>query len=193
MRQEFSGQKGDKALVALGANVASHAGNSRQTVEAAIAALRELFVDIVVSDLYQTPGFPAGSGPDFVNAACAFHCNMPAEDLLHVLHEIEATFGRTRALRWGQRTLDLDLIAVGDEIHPDLKTHDHWRTLPLDLQLVDAPDELILPHPRVQDRAFVLVPLCDVAPDWTHPRLLQTVTQMHAALPETAKADIVRL
>lgn len=101
--------------------------------------------------------------------------------------------GRTRDTRWGMRTLDLDLIAIGDAVLPDEKTQDHWRFLPPDTQRIAAPDRLILPHPRMQDRAFVLVPLADVAPDWCHPRLNLTVAQMLAALPAQDRDEVVPL
>ena len=98
--------------------------------------------------------------------------------------------GRERVQRWGQRTLDIDLIAYGDVILPNPEIHAEWRNLPLSEQIEKTPRELILPHPRLQDRAFVLVPLADVAPDWVHPILGRTVTQMRDALDPTALADV---
>jgi 2-amino-4-hydroxy-6-hydroxymethyldihydropteridine diphosphokinase len=81
------------------------------------------------------------------------------------------------------RTLDLDLVSFGDRVLPDTSTYNQWRTLPSQEQMKQAPDRLILPHPRLQDRAFVLVPMADVAPDWYHPVLGLTVREMVAALP----------
>jgi 2-amino-4-hydroxy-6-hydroxymethyldihydropteridine diphosphokinase len=86
------------------------------------------------------------------------------------------------------RTLDLDLLALGDSVLPDAATQEHWRNLPLADQKRLAPDGLILPHPRLQDRAFVLVPLADVAPDWRHPLTGQTVAAMTASLPAAERA-----
>jgi 2-amino-4-hydroxy-6-hydroxymethyldihydropteridine diphosphokinase len=115
---------------------------------------------------------------------------MPADVVLSTLHSIEADFGRERTVRWGQRTLDLDLIAVGDLVQPDLDAFNHWRNLPIENQKVHTPDALILPHPRVQDRAFVLVPMADIAPDWVHPVLGQTTQEMLAQLPASERDEI---
>jgi|TARA_B110000977_G_scaffold200662_1_gene292023 2-amino-4-hydroxy-6-hydroxymethyldihydropteridine diphosphokinase len=147
----------------------------------------------VQSPLYGTPAFPAGAGPDFVNAAIRIPTGLPAQEVLAILHQIEAEAARTRTLRWGQRTLDLDLIALGNQVCPDLPTYTHWHGLAPDLQAQTAPDQLILPHPRVQDRSFVLVPLADVAPDWVHPVLGQSVVQMRDARLADEVRSVVRL
>ena len=193
MPQGLAQKIGNKMLVAVGANVPSRAGDSRLTVLAAVEALREVFDDVRVSRLYKTLAFPAGSGPEFINAACSFRAEIPAEGVLKALHEIEADFGRERVVRWGQRTLDLDLIAFGDLVLPNAATFDHWRNLPIDDQKVQTPDTLILPHPRVQDRAFVLVPMLDIAPDWMHPVLGQTTEEMLAQLPASEREEILAL
>lgn len=155
--------------------------------------LCDQFGSVSTSALYQTPSFPVGSGPDFVNAVCVFDSHLAPRDVLLALHDIEKHFGRTRDVRWGQRTLDLDLIACGDGILPDKTTQTQWRDLPLDAQKTDTPDQLILPHPRVQDRAFVLMPMCDVAPDWVHPLLGVTAAEMLAARPASERAEIKAL
>jgi 2-amino-4-hydroxy-6-hydroxymethyldihydropteridine diphosphokinase len=178
-------------LVALGSNGDSPYGGARATVQGAGEVLRAAFGDgVAISRLFATPAFPAGSGPDFVNAAAAFHSAAAPGDILTRLHEIEAEFGRTRRKRWGKRSLDLDLIAVGDLVLPDPITQAHWRDLHLSEQQRKAPEELILPHPRIQDRAFVLVPLADVADGWRHPELGLTVAQMYAACPEPEIAGV---
>ena len=102
---------------------------------------------------------------------------------MHRLHALEARHGRERTQRWGQRTLDLDLIAMGTTVLPDLKEFSHWRDLALDQQIIESPAKLILPHPRLQDRAFVLVPLADIAADWCHPVSGVSVRRMVDALP----------
>ncbi|MBB3984296.1 2-amino-4-hydroxy-6-hydroxymethyldihydropteridine diphosphokinase [Sagittula marina] len=109
------------------------------------------------------------------------------------MHEIEADFGRARLQRWGSRTLDLDLLAVGDTILPDPETYDTWQRLTPQEQTCQTPDQLILPHPRLQDRAFVLVPLMDVAPTWQHPVLRQSTAELCAALPDHLRAEPVAL
>lgn len=191
MSQEKVSANGEIVLLALGGNATSTAGSARETLLAALVELQKRFGDVHSSRLYKTPAFPVGSGPDFVNAACLFRTQLDAQALLADLHAIEQDFGRTRTRRWGQRTLDLDLIAFGQAIAPDAATQTYWRTLAPDDQQTRTPDTLILPHPRVQDRPFVLVPLGDIAAGWTHPVLGQTVTQMIATHSDHARAQIV--
>ncbi|MEO8241872.1 MAG: 2-amino-4-hydroxy-6-hydroxymethyldihydropteridine diphosphokinase [bacterium] len=168
-----------RVFVAFGANLHLMADTLSETLRKAAESLAA--TDLVVlqmSRLFATPSFPPGSGPDYVNAAALLETTLDPESLLQRLHQVEAQFGRERLQRWGQRTLDLDLLAMDDLVLPDAATQDQWRTLPPDQQSIRAPDQLILPHPRLQDRAFVLVPLADVAPEWRHPRLGLTVLQM---------------
>ena len=178
-------------LIALGANLPSRFGAAAATLHAAVERLRQAgTLELRVSRFYRTPCFPPGAGPDYVNAAACLRFAGDPAALLAQLHAIEAEFGRERAERWGQRTLDLDLIAAGDTVLPDLATYRAWHDLPPVQQTRAAPDELILPHPRMQDRAFVLVPLADVAPDWRHPVLGKTVREMLQLLSETEIQEV---
>jgi len=164
------------------------------TLTAALARLGDSRLSVqAVSRFYASPCFPPGAGPDYVNAAAVLTGAEDAQQVLAELHRVEAEFGRTRDRRWGMRTLDLDLLAFGDAVLPDAETHAAWRDLPLAAQMSRTPDTLILPHPRLQDRAFVLVPLAEIAPDWRHPILGQTVRQMADALPEAEKTALTPL
>lgn len=171
-------------LIALGANLSTAEGAPpAETIKQAMTALESAYFAVERSKLYQTPCFPAGAGPDYVNAAMLLKSNANPVQILARLHEVEALFGRERSQRWGMRTLDLDLIAVGETVLPDAGTHAEWRNLSADRQASATPDRLILPHPRLQDRAFVLVPMADVAPNWVHPLLGLSIRQMCDALP----------
>jgi 2-amino-4-hydroxy-6-hydroxymethyldihydropteridine diphosphokinase len=181
-----------KAIIALGGNLPFGDMLPRNTLEGSIGELTLLLGESCqVSRLFQTPSFPAGSGPDYINAVMVVETDLTAADLLQHLHMIEQKFSRQRDQRWGMRTLDLDLIALGDLVFPDRPGYQRWLDLPLERQMTETPDELILPHPRVQDRAFVLVPLCDVFPDWVHPILGKTATELCAERPKTELEAIV--
>lgn len=181
-------------LLGIGSNLPSVAGDPRETI---IAALQQLEVEGGVirsrSAFFRTPAFPAGSGPDFVNAAVAVDASWSPEDTLQRLHTIEAKLGRQRSGRWAARTVDLDLLAHGDQVLPDVPTVRQWMDLPAEMQARSAPDGLILPHPRLQDRAFVLGPLRQVAPDWVHPILGKSVEAMWLELSEQARAEVTEL
>lgn len=182
------------ALICLGSNAFSNFGDVRDTVLKAMSLVAEIGVGpILKSALYQTPAFPAGSGPDFINAAVAIKTGKSPQDILDQLHQIETRAGRVRMQRWGPRALDLDLAAMNGQVRPDLKIYDYWRSLPLAEQKTQTPDQLILPHPRLQDRSFMLIPMRDVAPDWVHPVLQLTPQQMLALRPADERASVVRI
>ena len=134
---------GQACFIALGANL----GDPVATVKAAIVALHQLprtrFV--AASSLYRTAPVGLRHQPDFINAVVALDAVSPAPTLLDDLFDIEARFGRSRSVKNAPRTLDLDLLLYGDEMSDD----------PL----------LTLPHPRLHERAFVLAPLAEIAPD----------------------------
>lgn len=180
-----------QAIVAVGSNLSAEGKSPENIVNAAFSALEEGGASgICRSRLYRSEAVPAGSGPDFVNAVICCQTPLDAPDFLALLHRIEADFERQRPARWAPRTLDLDLIDHGGQICPDRAGWAHWANLPPEAQQRDAPEALILPHPRMQDRAFVLVPLCDVAPDWSHPVLGQSAAQMRDALPARDLAQL---
>jgi 3-oxoacyl-[acyl-carrier protein] reductase len=157
------------AFIALGSNV----GDRRAFLAAAVRRLRaEPGVRVLeVSENYATApvGCPPGAG-EFLNAAAAVETDRSPEDLLALLLKVERQYGRVRAEPNSPRTLDLDLLLYGDRV-------------------IDTPD-LVVPHPRMHERAFVLVPLADVAPDAVHPTLKKTVRDLAAALPEADRAEV---
>lgn len=156
-------------LIALGANLPSNVGSPRATLEAALRSLAQEGGDIVArSRFYQSSPVPKSDQPDYLNAVAAIKSQLDPPALLAVLGAIETRFGRRRGERNAARSLDLDLIAFDDLIR-DV-----------------AP---ILPHPRMHERAFVLLPLAEVAPIWVHPRLRLSVAALIQALPPAARAE----
>jgi 2-amino-4-hydroxy-6-hydroxymethyldihydropteridine diphosphokinase len=183
-----------ESLIALGSNLGSDAGGNAATLCAALRDLVDQGVTVRrVSRFFSTPCFPPGAGPDYVNACAAIRSDATPEALMSQLHDIEARFGRERTQRWASRTLDLDLLAYGDQILPTAEVQMHWQRLTPDQQQQVAPDQLILPHPRLQERGFVLHPLVDIAAGWRHPTLGLSVAQMRDALPPEALDGICPL
>ncbi len=152
-------------LVAIGANLASAKGRTPlETCQWAATQLGQLpGLDLRrVSRWFATQPVPASDQPRFVNGAAWLSGAAEPCRLLETLHAIEAKAGRVRGVPNAARTLDLDLLAMDDRVM--------------------ATTKLVLPHPRLQDRAFVLAPLDDIRPDWTHPVLHLSVATMLEAV-----------
>jgi len=180
--------------IALGANIRSTVGSPKDTLEFALKLFAGEGLQILrQSKWYSTPAFPAGAGPDYVNAAVLISSTQTPEQVLDSLNRIESATGRVRLNRWESRVCDLDLLACGEKVLPDAATLNHWITLASERQLQEVPDRLLLPHPRLHERAFVLVPLRDIAPDWMHPVLHQTPEQMLKKLPQEDIAAILEI
>lgn len=176
-------------LLALGGNLPGEEGDVTSTLADAIEHLDRSaeFCVNAISDWFHTPAWPPGSGPAFVNGAARVATELPPEAVLARLHAIEHELGRARSKRWGPRICDLDLLAMGDLVLPHPQGVRRWMDLTVDEAATRTPDALVLPHPRLHERAFVLVPLNQIAPDWIHPILGQTTSIMLAKLP---RADI---
>jgi 2-amino-4-hydroxy-6-hydroxymethyldihydropteridine diphosphokinase len=150
-------------LIGLGANLPSAAGGPLDTCLAALERLSGHGVAIqAIAPWYESAPIPLSDQPWFLNGVARITTTLGPDELLEVLQDIEAAYGRLRTEANAARTLDLDLLAYGDLV----------RKAP-------AP---ILPHPRLHERAFVLMPLRDLAPDWKHPILGRTAAALAAGL-----------
>jgi len=146
-----------KAVIALGANI----GDPKAQMDLAVAMLREATEVISVSEYFSTKPVSDIEQPDYLNAVCIVESELPALDLLSLLHGIEKALGRQRLEKWGPRTIDLDLIQYGS--------------------LLSAADELTLPHPRAHERRFVLEPWVSIDPEailLTHGKISELLVQL---------------
>ena len=146
-----------RAIIALGANI----GNPKEQMDLAVAMLREATDFKAVSDFFATKPVSDIPQPDYLNAICIVESELPALELLALLHGIEKTLGRERTEKWGPRTIDLDLIQYGT--------------------LLSSADELTLPHPRAHERRFVIEPWHSIDPDailLTHGKISEILEQM---------------
>lgn len=153
-------------LVGLGSNLATgQFESSEKILEMATKSLENIGITVVRrSSWYRSAPVPMSDQPWFVNGVISVSTERSPEDLLQHLHAVENEFGRVRAQRNESRTLDLDLLAYDD-------------------QVIEEPGGLVLPHPRIAERAFVLCPLAELAPQWRHPVTGCTASEMLADLP----------
>jgi len=159
-------------VIALGANIPSRAGMPRDTLNAALTALREQGIRIAaISSFYATPAWPDPGDPPFVNAVARIETGLSPPELMTLLHATEESFGRQRTKKNAPRTLDLDLLDYDGRIE------------------VGPP---VLPHPRLGERSFVLIPLADIAPLWRHPATKASLAELIEALPPNER-QITRL
>ncbi|WP_254564969.1 2-amino-4-hydroxy-6-hydroxymethyldihydropteridine diphosphokinase [Oscillatoria sp. HE19RPO] len=153
--------------IGLGSNL----GDSRSTLESALAILdRTPGIELKKRSIWYKTAPIGPSQPDYFNGCALLEVQLNPQELLKVLLNIERQFGRIRQERWGPRTLDLDILLFGD--------------------LILETSELQLPHPRMRERAFVLVPLAEIVPNWIDPvsgeaiaQLLEKVDRSGVSLP----------
>ena len=143
------------AIIGLGSNVALGEGSSSDLVRLLTKSFFDRGLKITAqSDLWRSKAWPDPTQPEYLNGVFVVETQLSATALMATLLEIEQKFGRERSVPNAPRTLDLDLIAYGNEV-------------------IDEPD-LTVPHPRAADRRFVMGPLSQVAPSWVHPVLGKT-------------------
>ncbi len=158
------------SLIALGSNVAGRFASPGAAVEAAVVSIQTIEIRIISrSRLYRSAAWPDPADPEFVNAMMSVETSLAPDALLARLHVVEAAFGRVRRQANAPRTLDLDIVDYAGR--------------------VSAPgDSPILPHPRLSDRAFVLLPLAEIAPNWRHPVTGTPIADLVRALPDPQAA-----
>jgi 2-amino-4-hydroxy-6-hydroxymethyldihydropteridine diphosphokinase len=142
------------AYIGIGSNVGDREANCRKAIELLAEAGRV----ISVSSLYYTEPVGYKEQEDFINAVVSLETDLSARELLDACHAIEDRLGRKRTLRWGPRTIDLDILLYGD--------------------LMMSQPDLVIPHPLMATRKFVLAPLAEIAPEVVHPVLRKTAAQL---------------
>lgn len=156
------------AYIALGSNLAFQGLDCPALLARAVAALQTAGLEVrACSGIWRTPAWPPSDQPDYYNAVAALDpAGRSPQALYGLLRDIEGRYGRERRERWAARTLDLDVVAINN--------------------LTGTFGGVILPHPHMHERRFVLAPLAEIEPGWRHPVLGKDVLDLLAALPDTA-------
>jgi len=157
-------------LIGLGSNMTGPWGAPKDCIGRALRLMNEHPLKLVkASSLIETTPFGKQNQPTYINAVARIKTHLSAPDLLQTLRGMERAAGRKRRERWGERTLDLDILDFNGVVVKDGIE-----------QTVEA--ELVLPHPAISEREFVLVPIVEIAPRWKHPVTGLTAGKMLAAL-----------
>lgn len=159
-----------QTAIALGSNIGDRLGTMRQ----AVMLLEERSLRISASsDVFETPPWGMENQPRFLNACVLAETDILPRALLELLLNIESDLGRIRRYKWGPREIDLDLLFYDDQVFNE--------------------SGLVLPHPQMHRRAFVLVPLVQIAPDWRHPVLGKSIRELAGSLDACSIIRITRL
>jgi 2-amino-4-hydroxy-6-hydroxymethyldihydropteridine diphosphokinase len=174
-----------KILVGLGANCPGPWGNPAQSLRRALAEIEHKGVVVeAVSPLYETAALGAARQPPYVNQVALLATRLPAPSLLRLLKEIERQSGRRGGRPWGARTLDLDII--------DYKGLIVGRSKGAGGVPRDLVRPLVLPHPQLENRPFVLKPLLDVAPDWRHPVTKTSAKELWRRVKKRGQGSVLK-
>jgi len=153
-------------IILLGSNLGDRLANLQQ----AITSIASFSTILQQSNIYQTAAWGNTNQADFLNQAIEIQTNQTAENLMHALLAIESQMGRVRLQKWEPRIIDLDIIFYESAIH--------------------TTDFIQIPHPEMQNRAFVLKPLLDLIPNFEHPILKQSISQLWEKCPDQLEVSL---
>ena len=157
-------------IIGLGANLPGVFGTPQENIQKALSLMPEYGLNVVsASSIWKSAPVPMSDQPWYHNAVCEVETDLVAHDVLKAIARIEDMAGRVRRERNAARALDLDLLVYNDDVIED--------------------DILSVPHPRMHERAFVLLPLQEIVPDWIHPTLKQPIEHLVDQLPSDQQIE----
>jgi 2-amino-4-hydroxy-6-hydroxymethyldihydropteridine diphosphokinase len=158
-----------EVYLSLGGNL----GDREKNLFLAIDLLKKENITITaISKIYETASWGINDQPDFLNLVIKIYSNLNAEELLEKILHIEKLMGRTREKKWGSRLIDIDIIAYGNEIYNS--------------------EKLKIPHPYLQERKFVLIPLKEIEPNWHHPILNKNIDELLSKCSDNCEVKILK-
>ena len=179
-------------VLVLGSNLSSEFGNSAETLKECVEDIRSYpaIESLSESTWYISSSFLDEREPKYVNVGIRLSTNLKPIELINLTSALEKKFGRIRQRRWEPRTCDIDILLCNQLILPSKARFKQWLTLDFSDQKKLVPNELILPHPRLQERTFFLKPLNDLQPNWIHPFLKTKAKEMLDSLPPNELENI---
>lgn len=153
-----------QVFLLLGTNLGKRINNLRLAVQ---ALEQDVGQAVMVSSVYESEAWGKTDQPSFLNQAVTINTKFEAEEVLKKILSIEERLGRKRMEKWGERTIDIDILFFGDQVRDSV--------------------DLIIPHPQLANRRFTLIPLNEIAPDFVHPIHKKTVAELLAACPDGLK------
>ena len=181
-------------VVVLGSNLPSKFGNSAETLIKCVDEIKSnpAIQSLLESNWYISSSFLDEREPRYVNVGIRFNTTLKPIDLLNYTSGLENKYGRKRERRWEPRTCDIDILLCDQLILPSRSHFEKWLRLDFSDQIKLSPIELILPHPRLQERTFFLKPLNDLQPNWIHPFLGMKAKEMLDILPPNELENIIK-
>lgn len=156
-------------MIPIACSIGANLGNRMEALNYALSRLSSLVEELQCSSVYETEPVGYTKQPAFLNCACIGVTKASVSELMQLINEIHVELNRKPRPKWHEREIDIDILFYGDSIYREY--------------------DIEIPHPRMHERAFVLIPMAEIAPTFIHPTLRKTIEELYAQCPDTASVE----